>query len=73
LETSAKNSINVEETFVTMSREIKEAMKKKQSASNNGVFKTNFGKGNVLKNNEDEESTASGSSSSASGGVKCCQ
>jgi hypothetical protein len=56
-----------------MSREIKEAMKKKQSASNNGVFKTNFGKGNVLKNNEDEESTASGSSSSASGGVKCCQ
>jgi hypothetical protein len=66
LETSAKNSINVEETFVTMSREIKTRTQKKSTGKDKGDLK--FGNGTSLKK-EEEDTTGAPSQSSSS---KCC-
>ena len=49
LETSAKNSINVENSFMTMSREIKKNIQSKANVSNTQDKKgVKFGQGNFL-------------------------
>ncbi len=51
LETSAKNSINVEQSFITMSKEIKKNIQNKAVSSGTGDKKTGikFGQGNFLQ------------------------
>lgn len=81
LETSAKNSINVEQSFVTMSKEIKKNIQNK--AVTGGVQKTGikFGQGNFLQDastagNTEGSTTTLGNPSDPkrqkSGGA-CCQ
>ena len=49
LETSAKNSVNVESSFITMSKEIKRTIQNKASSLNPGDKKgIKFGQGNFL-------------------------
>jgi hypothetical protein len=53
LETSAKNSINVEQSFITMANEIKRSVQNKATANNNQADKKSikFGQGNYLNQN----------------------
>ena len=57
LETSAKNSINVENSFITMSKEIKKNIQNKASATNKDDKggKVKFGQGNFLQQQETPE------------------
>lgn len=61
LETSAKNSINVETSFITMSNEIKRNIQNKTSASGatGGDKKIQFGKGILHSQQYSEETTES--------------
>ena len=50
LETSAKNSINVENSFITMSKEIKKTIQNKASSTNAQDKKgVKFGQGSLLQ------------------------
>ena len=53
LETSAKNSLNVEKSFITMSMEIKKNIQNKASGAGGGPDKkgVKFGQGNFLHQN----------------------
>lgn len=56
LETSAKNSINVENSFITMSKEIKKNIQSKASTNKDDKGgKVKFGQGNFLQQQETPE------------------
>ena len=58
LETSAKNSINVESSFITMANEIKKNIQNKASATTAGAGKKiGFGQGQFLHSNPNSEET----------------
>ena len=59
LETSAKNSINVESSFITMANEIKKNIQNKASATTAGGAgkKIGFGQGQFLHSNPNSEET----------------
>jgi len=86
LETSAKNSINVEQSFITMSKEIKKNIANKPAAGGTGVQGTQkpgikFGQGNSLQDGLSTEgsTTTLGNHLQANVGGKpkssnaCCQ
>jgi Ras family len=60
LETSAKNSINVESSFITMANEIKKNIQNKASATTAGGAdkKIKFGQGQFLHSNQNSDETA---------------
>lgn len=68
LETSAKNSINVEQSFITMSKEIKKNIQNKAvtGAPADGKKGIKFGQGNFL---QDGGSTQGGDSTTTIGGA----
>lgn len=73
LETSAKNSVNVESSFLTMTKEIKNNVQNKSSAAGNNLNKNNvkFGQGNFLhqKGQNENDSTEDGQNKKKGG---CC-
>lgn len=78
LETSAKNSINVESSFITMANEIKRNIQNKASGATGtaaGDKKIKFGQGNFLHSNQNTEETADGSGNGAAKkkANNCCQ
>ena len=77
LETSAKNSINVETSFITMSNEIKRNIQNKASTTGAGAADKKFkpGGGILLSQNQNTEETTDGSSASSGKkkGAGCCQ
>ena len=77
LETSAKNSINVEQSFITMSNEIKKTIQTKQSTGANAQDKKGgirFGQGHFINSsNSTTEETDTGSSKLAQPKKKASQ
>jgi GTPase SAR1 family protein len=63
LETSAKNSINVETSFITMSNEIKRNIQNKASTTGTGAGEKKFknGTGILLTQNQNSAETTDGS------------
>lgn len=76
LETSAKNSINVENSFIIMSKEIKKNIQNKANVSTatsdkKGAIK--FGQGNSLHHNEHTGETPENAAQNKKKNSSCCQ
>ena len=74
LETSAKSSINVESSFVTMANEIKKNLQNKAGATTAGGAdkKIKFGQGQFL-HSQSEETAESQNSDRKKKNSSCCQ
>jgi GTPase SAR1 family protein len=68
LETSAKNSINVESSFVTMAQEIKRNIQNKSSTTGTGTNDKKFRPGTGISLSQNQNSEGETTDSSSNGG-----